>query len=566
MACDPIGEVCASFFGLFIMKKLGMQNCGVLGMVLNAVSSLVFGFAPLITTSPGVLVPTFIICRLVNGAATTLTYVSIFTLLCCLQPHKLGEVTARANGLVEIGLVIGPPFGGFLHHLGTTVGILSNSVGAFGCPFVGCSIILIAPSVMLWRSRNIEVTEEEEEAEEDGGGGSLTEEISRMGSVLSVPMLSAVLMVTTTMILSNALFPILGPHLEEKETYETYDPAHRHPFTSVVAHCCVWVGARCMYWQGYMTWRSVVFAQLYHRRHFFNLLCVVLRISTSFAVGWRSRRRTRVRLIPQTLRTAMCCMSCMYHSFQRLITYHGNICAIPCSGDIPWVRRVMLSGLLLNIVAFALMGPCPLFGTPESMLLFETESTMIAAQLLVGASCALTLIPGFLLFEGVAVKHGRAKLKREHVIAIAGTLYNASYSLGCALGPLLAGVLSGWYPFAETTNIISVMTLVIIIYVCVQAALDKGETGGLLRTRDHVGDVALDETLTTGLSESQQGDVDEKDGEDATERKSFVCRVASVAIVGIVSTVAPMIYQVRHLLYSACHSPMTVKYRLSRLL
>ena len=163
------------------------------------------------------------------------------------------------------------------------------------------------------------------------------------------------------------------------------------------------------------------------------------------------------------------------------------------------------------------------------------------------------------------MKCGRTKLKREHVIAIAGTLYNASYSLGCALGTLLAGVLSGRYSFAETTNIISVMTLVIIIYVCVQAALDKGETGGLLRTSVHVGDIALDETLTTGLSDSQQGDVDEKDGEDATEGKSFVCRVASVAIVGIVSTVA-VIYQVRHLLYSACHSPMTVKYRLSRLL
>ena len=90
--------------------------------------------------------------RLANGVATTLTYVSVFALLCGLQPDKMGQVTAYSEMLSSVGLIVGPPFGGMLYTLGESVPFLRENVGAFGVPFIGCSIVLVIPSFLLWTS------------------------------------------------------------------------------------------------------------------------------------------------------------------------------------------------------------------------------------------------------------------------------------------------------------------------------------------------------------------------------------------------------------------------------
>ena len=82
----------------------------VSGMAVNCISSTLFGIAPLISINKGFLMPVMIVCRLMNGLATTITYVAVFTVLCGLQPGKTGQVTAYATVLTAVGTVGSQPW------------------------------------------------------------------------------------------------------------------------------------------------------------------------------------------------------------------------------------------------------------------------------------------------------------------------------------------------------------------------------------------------------------------------------------------------------------------------
>jgi hypothetical protein len=97
VGCDPIGELLSAALVTWIVARLGVCRASMFGVIGNAVSSIIFGLAPLLTTNPRVLFPVFVVMRLVNGAATNVSFVAIFTLLCCLMPHKIGSVTANSQ-------------------------------------------------------------------------------------------------------------------------------------------------------------------------------------------------------------------------------------------------------------------------------------------------------------------------------------------------------------------------------------------------------------------------------------------------------------------------------------
>lgn len=191
VACDPLGELLSTAVATWILAKVGMTNAGVFGMIANGVSSMLFGLAPLLTHDKDLLFAIFTVMRLVNGAATNITYVAMFTLLCCLQPDKIGQVTGNTAVLSTIGLIMGPPFGGMLDKLGEQV-VLQYSLNAdwqFAIPFAACSVVLVFPSILLWKARDV-VKEASSQARQDEEGEeeedlSFSAELKRMASVFN---------------------------------------------------------------------------------------------------------------------------------------------------------------------------------------------------------------------------------------------------------------------------------------------------------------------------------------------------------------------------------------------
>jgi MFS family permease len=154
-ACDPIGEILSTVFATWVMAKMGAVRAACAGMIGNGISSIIFGFLPMYSTHRSFLYPMFVIMRLSNGAATNVTYISAMTLLCCLMPDKIGAVTGNVAVLTTIGLIAGPPFGSVMATWGQSL-VTSfdlNKNFSFAVPFIGATVLLVAPTFVLWRSR-----------------------------------------------------------------------------------------------------------------------------------------------------------------------------------------------------------------------------------------------------------------------------------------------------------------------------------------------------------------------------------------------------------------------------
>jgi MFS family permease len=196
-ACDAIGEVLSSAFATLALAKLGAVRASTLGMVGNGISSLLFGMAPLLTHNPRILFPFFVSMRLINGAATNITYIGLMTVLCTLMPNRTGQVVSTIAVLTTAGLTAGPPFRGLLITSGGWLvdTFKLNHDWQFATPFVGCTLLLLAPTWVLYRAReevagaDSDGVSEEGEEEEDI---SCSEELRRMGAVLNRTTLTAV--------------------------------------------------------------------------------------------------------------------------------------------------------------------------------------------------------------------------------------------------------------------------------------------------------------------------------------------------------------------------------------
>ena len=90
-SCNPLGEVFGSLIATFAVEKLGNAKAGVGGMLLNSATSVVFGMAPLVSTSRSWLLVALTSSRLLGGVSTTVTYLAVFTVVCRLKPGQIGK-------------------------------------------------------------------------------------------------------------------------------------------------------------------------------------------------------------------------------------------------------------------------------------------------------------------------------------------------------------------------------------------------------------------------------------------------------------------------------------------
>ena len=150
------------------------------------------------------------------------------------------------------------------------------------------------------------------------------------------------------------------------------------------------------------------------------------------------------------------------------------------------MRSVMIAGLLLNILAYFLMGPAPWPFGAEARRSLETGALMVGAQMLLGVANALTLITAFPFFEGAIAKvklSGGTSLSKRQRIAVAGTWYNCAYSLGCGLGPVIAGRLNTSMTFQTTVMWLCTISAAACAVVCLEGLADRGATGAGVRSQ-----------------------------------------------------------------------------------
>ena len=150
------------------------------------------------------------------------------------------------------------------------------------------------------------------------------------------------------------------------------------------------------------------------------------------------------------------------------------------------MRSAMIAGLLLNILAYFLMGPAPWPFGAEARRSLETGALMVGAQMLLGVANALTLITAFPFFEGAIAKvklSGGTSLSKRQRLAIAGTWYNCAYSLGCGLGPVIAGRLNTSMTFQTTVMWLCTISAAACALVVLEGLTDSGATGAGVRSQ-----------------------------------------------------------------------------------
>lgn len=199
----------------------------MVGQILNGISSLLFGLVPMVTRQKTTMIVSFVTLRLLNGAATNITYIAVMAVLCNLMPDKTGSVTSNIAVLTTIGLTAGPPFGGALisfgHKLTDSLNLDEDSAEnwQFATPFAGATLVLLAPTWVLWQARHdaegAKGTDQgDSEGDDEEEEVSFSEELRRMKSIVNRTTLACILAITVISIGQDARDPVLGPHLSSR--------------------------------------------------------------------------------------------------------------------------------------------------------------------------------------------------------------------------------------------------------------------------------------------------------------------------------------------------------------
>eukprot|EP00937_MAST-01D_sp_MAST-1D-sp2_P006795 g6795.t1 len=217
VACDPLGEIIAAFFSTYVIALIGARRAALLGMGLNAASSLLFGFAPQLLApgasgaSTGGLATLLVLTRLANGFATCVTYVAIFQLLGAAFPDAVGKISGDLSALSTLGLIAGPPVGGALYAAGAHC-----ALGSFATPFVGFAVLLLLVPLPL-AARHL--PRGSLKAGPTAGRGrertepSLADEWRFSWALLDAEVAWCLVAVFVAMVVSDGIAPALGPHL-----------------------------------------------------------------------------------------------------------------------------------------------------------------------------------------------------------------------------------------------------------------------------------------------------------------------------------------------------------------
>ena len=315
--------------------------------------------------------------------------------------------------LLELTLCVvyeGPIFGGTFHRVG---GVLVDSWGWAEDWRFATPFLAIAVICVLpvgaFWTASKRADASGEEAEEEEEV-SFVETIQRVSSVFNSTVCSAVVTMAISTVMMNAFYPILGPHMGSRCSSRHALPGEHFPFS---------------YDQD-----SLMATLIYS-------FSTITFMPLSLWIGVEADRRGR---------------------------------------DFPFLRRVMIAGLLLNMVSYFFLGPINLFGTYVQRSM-ETPASLILAQLILGVSLAITQIAAFPFLEGVCELAPRNRdskvLTTEQRIMVASTIYNVTYSVGCALGTMLAGALADSLTFPLTVATLAALNLPAVVLV----AVDGMQTG-----------------------------------------------------------------------------------------
>ncbi|CAK9305049.1 unnamed protein product [Gordionus sp. m RMFG-2023] len=121
------------------MDKVGIKRLYLIGIMLNAVSTLSFGFSSMIskTKSPVYFITFTILLRLMQGIGNSAFTTTSYIITTFLYPFKVATAFGIFQTSVGLGFALGPPIGAFLF-----------TAGGYSCPFLVLGVVCIILSII----------------------------------------------------------------------------------------------------------------------------------------------------------------------------------------------------------------------------------------------------------------------------------------------------------------------------------------------------------------------------------------------------------------------------------
>lgn len=143
----PIAMLICSPVAVSGMKRFGRPLVLMVGLIIQGIGSVMFGFADQMTGGPGVntsaALVVYSLSRFACGAGGACANNAIFSIAADRFPDTLGRVMSLNEVVIGVGFSLGPPIGSVLY--------LS---GGFGLPFIvaGFAVLVFTPfAAMLWQ-------------------------------------------------------------------------------------------------------------------------------------------------------------------------------------------------------------------------------------------------------------------------------------------------------------------------------------------------------------------------------------------------------------------------------
>lgn len=130
---ELVAFLSSPFFGRYI-HSIGTNCLLSLGMLLNAVTAILFGFLDYVTTHNEFIILSFVL-RILESLGATAALIAAFSLTAACFPNSVATTFATLEVFYGLGYIVGPTIGGFLF-----------SVGGFKLPFfvIGIATTVIA--------------------------------------------------------------------------------------------------------------------------------------------------------------------------------------------------------------------------------------------------------------------------------------------------------------------------------------------------------------------------------------------------------------------------------------